>query len=306
MPKASPGHDYTLHETMNMPNKDFPIRVFPCECQPAVQMFHAHWHEQLELLCFIEGSAVVECNSNPVPVKAGELLVINSNELHAGYTLTEGALYYCIIIDISLLESSFTDSCEIKYIAPITRNLILFNNRIGADREIESCIQQIVTEFKKQEIAYELAIKSAIYHILTVLIRQKISRVLSTKEYERRSRSLERLRDVFRFISHNYTKKLDIETLAGMAHMSPYYFCHLFKEVTGKTLSQFLNHKRINRAEFLLKTTTMTVAEIARESGFEEINYFSRIYKQYKKVSPSAMRKRHGALEYQGPIRHEE
>lgn len=292
MPGVIPGQDYTLHESMNMPDKDFPIRVFPCESQPAQQMFHAHWHEQIELLCFLEGSAVVECNSNPISVKAGELLVINSNELHAGYTLTEGVLYYCIIIDISLLESSFTDSCEVKYIAPITRNLILFNNRIGSHQEIEDFIQQIVTEYKKQEIAYELAIKSYIYRILTVLLRHNISRVLSMKEYEHRSQSLERLREVFRFISHNYTKKLNIEMLAGMAHISPFYFCRLFKEVTGKTLSRFLNYKRLNRAEFLLKTTNMTITEVALASGFEEINYFSRIFKQYKKVSPSALRQR--------------
>lgn len=281
--------DYSLHEEMIMPDKDFPIRVFEVESRHEGPVFSPHWHEQLELLYFVEGQATIDCGSRSFQVAPGDLVVVNSNELHAGASL--GAVrYYVVIIDISLLESSFPDSCDLKYINPISRNLILFQNKIAGDDDINQCLQEIVAEYTVREPAYELSIKSYIYRMLTILLRKYVVRVLTATEYRSRVKNLEQLREVLKYIAQNFTRRLAVEDLARLAHLSVYHFCRTFKTVTGRSVVDYINYKRINYAERLLKTTGRSVTEVALAAGFNDSNYFSRVFRKYKKTPPSAVR----------------
>lgn len=286
--------DFSLYEDVEMPDKDFPIRVFLCELNAlsnAANHFEPHWHEEIELLYFLEGEAQIACNAALISVKPGDLVVVNSNDLHAGYASGDKVLYYCIIIDLSLLRSNYADVCELKYIHPISQNLILFCNKIASDREICRAVREICVEYRERAPAFELAIKSYIYYVLTVLFRNYVARVLTEKEYQKRVKGLERLKPVLDYISQNFIQKLSVGEAAALAKMSPYYFCHLFKAVTGKTLGDYINFQRIKRAELLLRTTAMNITEIALCSGFDDINYFSRIFKKYKRLSPSELRR---------------
>jgi transcriptional regulator GlxA family with amidase domain len=76
-----------------------------------------------------------------------------------------------------------------------------------------------------------------------------------------------------------------------MAGLSRFHFSRLFKELTGRSVTEYVNGIRIGRAEYLLYNTTMTVSEIALAAGFHDIYYFSRIFKKFKNVAPTEMRK---------------
>lgn len=286
--------DFSAHEDMRMPNKEFPIRVFPCHFTAGTPFFPAHWHKHLELLFFVEGSAVFECNNIAYPVKAGNLLVLNSNDLHSGHSLDDGVSYFCLIIDPSLLQSDSGDVCDVKYMTPIANSIIHFMHKIEHDNAITLCVRQIIQEYEERQPAYELAIKSCIYRLMTLLFRNYVAQVIPYKEFEKKARKLERLRAVFQYITQHYTEDISLKLLAGEAKISVYYLCHLFKEVTGITISKYLNIRRVNRAAFLLKTTNLSVTEVALASGFDDINYFSRSFKRYKKMSPTALRKGKG------------
>ena len=93
------------------------------------------------------------------------------------------------------------------------------------------------------------------------------------------------------FIKENYDKSLTTKQLSRTVHLSEGYFCQIFKEVTGKTAMEYLNRIRIDKAEKLLKKTEMTVTEIAFCCGFNDANYFSRMYKKTKGESPQTVRR---------------
>ncbi len=103
--------------------------------------------------------------------------------------------------------------------------------------------------------------------------------------------NLERLGKVFNHIEANYTEKIKMDDLYLMAGLSSYYFCRLFKKVTGRTTNEYINIYRLNKAEYLLKSTCMNITEVALSTGFNDINYFSRLFKKYKKIAPSSVRK---------------
>jgi AraC-like DNA-binding protein len=191
------------------------------------------------------------------------------------------------------LKSSFDDACEVKYITPIVQNLIRFGNKVVNDYSVMECIKNIITEYKDKELGYELSVKSLVYRLLVILLRSHLEKLLTLKEYASQVRNLERLNKVLNHIENNYTEAFSVESLAALAGLSVFHFCHLFKKITGKTISDYVNRIRISKAEALLRSTDMNITEIALSTGFNDINYFSRLFKRYKNISPSSLRKRY-------------
>ena len=75
--------------------------------------------------------------------------------------------------------------------------------------------------------------------------------------------------------------------------MSLSAFCHYFKRVTGRTLSDFIKEVRIGLARKLLMETDRSVAEIAYASGFESLSNFNRQFREVSACSPRTFRQQH-------------
>jgi len=82
-----------------------------------------------------------------------------------------------------------------------------------------------------------------------------------------------------------------VEEAAAIVSLSPYHLCKSFKKATGRTLVEFLQLIRMNRAEKLLKQTNLPVTEIAHRVGYGSINSFDKVFKKIKHYSPSSARK---------------
>ncbi|MDK2594184.1 helix-turn-helix domain-containing protein [Pseudoalteromonas obscura] len=87
---------------------------------------------------------------------------------------------------------------------------------------------------------------------------------------------------------------LKVEELAFLCHMSTSTFNRKFKHVYGMSANKYLIAKRLERASLLIKTTDRSVTDVALECGFEELSYFSRVFKQHFRLTPSQLRKAAG------------
>ncbi len=283
--------DYLLYENMDMMDQNLPI-IFHKDYlskNGKYNHFDCHWHEKIEFLYFTKGEALIKCNSLEILAKKGDLIVVNSNELHQGYCVSESVEYHCIIFDTSLLQSRYVDTCETKYINPISQNHILFKNKIENDKKVSKHINEFVKEFEAKEIGYEMVIKATLYQLLVLLLRNHVQLVLTPKEYDARIRNLKRFNGVLEYIENNYSDRITIDQLCSMANISRFYFCRVFKSITEKSLGEYLNQLRINKAEALLKNGDVNITEAAMSCGFDDINYFSRMFKKYKNESPSSV-----------------
>lgn len=92
------------------------------------------------------------------------------------------------------------------------------------------------------------------------------------------------------YLKVNYSLNLSLGWAAEFVHMNECYLSHIFKKETGKSLIEYLTDLRIKKAVELLKSTDLTSYEIAVKVGYENINYFGRIFKRYMGVSPSRFR----------------
>ncbi|MGG1313359.1 MULTISPECIES: AraC family transcriptional regulator [Cohnella] len=282
-----------LLEPMDMPDPRFPVKVHYCTSASSGHLlFPNHWHKHLEILHCLSGKALIECNSSPMTMEAGETVIVNSNDLHAGTCLSNDLAYYALIVDPSLLQSPSPDAAETKYIESVADNRLLFRHKSASSREIGSLIQAIVEELRTRETGFELSVKSYLYRILTLLIRRDVAQVLTATEDKLRTKNLERLTPVLQFMETNYAEPLHVDRLAGLAGLSRYHFGRLFKQVTGRTVTEYATWIRVGNAEQLLRNTTHTISEIAEMTGFRDIYYFSRMFKKWNGISPSEWRKR--------------
>lgn len=280
-----------LREAMTMPNPDFSMKVTPSHTTGLNRTnISPHWHEEMELLYFTKGSALCKCNNQSFEVHPGDLIVVNCNELHSGVNLTEDVYYYCIILDPHILSSRVIDLCDSKYINPIIDNTILFKNHIVNDPSIQGFIENINKEYTERKVGFELAIKSYLYGLFVLLMREHVETVLTDSQVKQRMKNIKRFNTILEYIEENFRRDLTLEAISETAHMSKYHFCRMFKQMTGHTVSHYINSLRIQEADDLLMTSDMSISEIAFQVGFHDTSYFSRIYKKFKEASPSDRR----------------
>lgn len=102
----------------------------------------------------------------------------------------------------------------------------------------------------------------------------------------------ESLRQVHQYIHASYRTHLTLEQLAQRVHMSPRYFCGLFREFYGVSPIRLVTALRIAHACELLADVNASITQIARDCGFGDVYYFSRYFKQQTGVTPTAYRQR--------------
>jgi len=97
------------------------------------------------------------------------------------------------------------------------------------------------------------------------------------------------------YILAHYRKDISLTEMAQYANMSISYFSSWFKKCTGRTLVQYIQEIRIEKAKRLLLETQLKNYEIAEQVGFATQPYFTRVFKSAVGVSPNQFRKRMGS-----------
>ncbi|MGE0587153.1 MAG: helix-turn-helix domain-containing protein [Cyclobacteriaceae bacterium] len=88
------------------------------------------------------------------------------------------------------------------------------------------------------------------------------------------------------FLFENFDKKISLTQLADHCCVSPFHFSRIFKAVTNQSPHQYLTEVRLNHARHLLKATSQSVTQVAFESGFSSLEYFTTAYRLRFKTSP--------------------
>jgi len=236
-----------------------------------------HWHEHIELLLFLKGRCRFICNGNSFEVRAGDAVIVNSTELHSYYA-SEKVDLLCILIYPDFFSDIVFPTVQIK-------------NHISGDEYISNCFSQMNDEYTNNREGADMMLKGCAYWLMAYLLRNYTVSHLSQKELTLHNAKLARLNSVLEYISSKYQEKITTKQLAEMAYLNENHFCRLFKKSVGKTVTEYLNEYRVEKATVLLSATDKSITDIANAVGFDDINYFSRIFKKTKNISPTDFRK---------------
>ncbi len=99
------------------------------------------------------------------------------------------------------------------------------------------------------------------------------------------------IHDLIDYINDNYTITYDRRMLAKKFGLNENYMVQLFKKTTGKTISEYINTKRIEKASDMLSDHEVKIIDIAYNIGFENYNHFFNCFKKSTGMSPEQYRK---------------
>ena len=86
-------------------------------------------------------------------------------------------------------------------------------------------------------------------------------------------------------------QNISLDELASRFFLSKYYICRVFKEITGYTVSEYINIHRVQNAKRYLEETDYSVAEISDLVGYGSMTHFEKTFKTYMTIPPLKYRK---------------
>lgn len=271
-----------FYEQKNLSDPEFPVQLHVDEYSDKCQYFLSHWHEHIELHYVLEGTPLLRLNQREIKAGKGNLVIVNSNELHAGYC--EGALVRVMVIIFEM--EAFSKELAGKN--------IIFQPLIESDPVIDGIMSVIHKEYLEQRMGYRLVCRGEILRLIAHLIREYAQEILTESESDKRKKRLERLNRVLDYIQNNYREQISNQELAEVIHLSEDRFNHLFKESMGMSPLQYMNELRLKKAMGLLKKREYSMAEIADKVGFTDYNHFGRQFRKYYGCSPTEILRPNG------------
>ena len=268
-----------FYEEKNLSDPEFPVQLHIDEYSEKCQYFPRHWHEHIELHYVLEGTPLLGVSQREIRAEKGNLVIVNSNELHTGYC--DGSLVRVMVIIFEM--EAFSKELAGKN--------IIFQPLIEKDEVIDSIMSVIHREYLEQKIGYRLVCKGEILRLIAHLVREYAEEILTESESDKRKKRLERLNTVLNYIQSNYQEQISNQELADVIHLSEDRFNHLFKESMGMSPLQYMNELRLKKAMSLLKKREYSMSEIADRVGFTDYNHFGRQFRKYYGCAPSEILK---------------
>lgn len=167
---------------------------------------------------------------------------------------------------------------------------IVFGERIGfEDRLLLQLGFALRQELERPTPIGSLYAQTAAQMITVHLLRHYSSSDVRVWEPRRglSSKHIQRIRD---FVQNHLEQDVTLALLAQQLDLSPYHFARLFRQTTGQSPHQYVLAQRLERAKWLLKTTTLPIAQIAIESGFANQSYLTTVFKHHVGATPRQYR----------------
>lgn len=263
----------SINEIFTMPNKSFRIKSTSFEFDRKTVCFPPHCHDKLEIIYVMSGVLEVVIQNRTITASQGDILVVNSLQVHSARTGAQPVTYNCLILDYEFFKSRTNDLCDVNYFIPASTGNLVFYNKISDNPAMGQLLSQSIDEFENKQLGYEMYIKGYLFQFIAELIRHFTETV--TSGYNNSS-----IIKCMSYIDEHYPEKLTSSGLAAMAGYSLPCFCRKFKQVCGMAPIDYINLVRCIHADEQLKTGRFSVTEVSVMAGFSNSNYFTRVFKQ--------------------------
>ncbi|MDF2662824.1 MAG: AraC family transcriptional regulator [Paenibacillus sp.] len=267
--------------------------------QKAPFLVYAHWHDHLEFIRVLRGPVTVHIDSETFAAQTGDIYFINSNQIHSVTTEVDvsgngkGEIQG-MVFDKSILLL-VADNLEIRQALTVFGGSNVIRNYYAPAHplwsELTEAMGKAYDEFTKRETAYEFGILSCVYRMMTPLLRLH-QHVPRSGDPDKHAAYFRRLKPAVDYMETHFSGKVYMESVCQTVNMSPYHFSSMFKKVFGIPPIQYLTRVRIDRAKRMLLDRDIPVTEIAERSGFCNINYFDKVFKEQSGFTPIEYRKR--------------
>lgn len=288
-PHGTPENPFSLYRIQNVPHA-FQIPV--------------HWHDELEIIFVKKGPLNVTISGENYIGNPGDAFVVSPGNLHFMGSHTGDVDYYTFLFPLEFVSFQMNDLSEQMLMAPLKSGRMLFQIQIGKSIEdlcehllvlyaregdVRNPIRTTVPKDSAKRISFVAKQMETKMILLEFLQRMWKNGFIIENDISGRNATE---KEMISYIQENFTDKISLKEFGVQFHLSEKYVSRYFKEHFHITLSQYVNHLRLEHARQLLQETQLPVTEVALQSGYPNVSYFIRSFKKMYGVSPLKYRKK--------------
>lgn len=252
-----------------------------------IKQFNLHWHNYIEIFYVKKGRIRLQTGEFSFHLDEGHICFINSNTIHS---VNQTDLENEILILQIPTESHRPFYTLRNYKFNSATYLADFSKDTAPLEELQNLLDDIYKESILKAAGYNQIILGYINLLLGLMIR-KFYLIPKTEEDYLAEKNLARLSDIIGYLDEHYTEKVSLQTIADSLHMNYYYLSHFFKDTSGISFQDYLNHLRVDKSLPLLAEVDNSITDIALDSGFPNIKAYTKAFKEKFGVLPSVYRK---------------
>lgn len=258
----------------------YPFEKYNIISQNSRQFATNHWHSETEIVFVKSGGIFININGNEFVGKAGDIFIVNSGEMHEIYGKESPLSYTAFVFDAEMLRFK-TDVSDIFYKAR-------FINKPENIGETFSLLEFIDSINEEKSECFEILTRTALLQFFALMMKEK--KIVAEGKESGENGKNKMLKDIVLYIEENFAGEISLLQIAKQFNMSHKYFCRFFKNNFRKTFVEYLNDVRIEKAMRIL-ADGVTVTESAVACGFNNMSYFTLVFKRKTGVTPSQYRK---------------
>lgn len=262
------------HSTGNFPSDEF------------------HFHDQFEIYFFISGDVNYFIEKKIYSLRCGDLLLINSSEIHRPSFLSDKT-YERIVIHFEPAIGNY-------FASPRYNLLNCFINRPKGEQNKISLDITHANRLKNMFLKIESMVNSPLegseilkltYFIELLVYINRL--FINTRQGDEKSNLPKKLVPLIEYIEENLNSDLSLERLEQKFYINRFYLSRLFKESTGINLHEYILYKRISMSKQLL-SEGYNVTDACQLSGFNDYSNYIRIFKKVVGIPPGQYRRSAG------------
>ena len=270
-----------LEHILPKPGSSFSLSVNP----NFSDLFYWHFHPELEIV-FIDGADGNRMvGQHASAFQKNDLVMIGSYIPHLNFDYGIRTPYEKIVIHIGkdFLKNAQENTPEFQ---PINNLFVQSRRGIAFGEATKNNVGPRIMELANlKDLEQFMELLSILYALEGAGDKEYLHEKEVKNQYTSRDQS--RLDRIYSFVDQNYTRRIRIEEIAELSHLSPAAFCRYFKKMTRLTFTQFVNHYRIDKAKKMLLSGE-SVTTTCYACGFESLSYFNRAFKQITGRIPSS------------------
>ena len=221
------------------------------------------------IMLITSGECRVTTSGRTSKASEGQVVLLNGYKPHSYYTA--GGLKACWIHFDGRMAPYFYEAVTAK-----KGNTILLSNPYNCKK----LIRTIYEIYDQNRLIREAVLSKYLTDMLNELLLDQTAENQAAKK----------VHESIHYMNEHFHEPLSVHDLAAHVYLSPYYFIRLFRQVTGSTPHDYLLNLRISHAKYYLKTTQISVKEIAFACGFTSESSFCNTFRRRIGSSPGRYR----------------
>ncbi len=244
---------------------------------------HTHNHKDFEIIYIKSGSGIFYIDGEEKVFSAGDIFFINPYEIHSSVAFKDKLplSFYCITGDLSILGDTARLSKELEEGSKKCENYLPSET----NGDIAATFEKLEKYFEEKADGWEFFVAGYLHQIFGKILESGLCR-----KAERENKNKLFVKNVQKYIEENFVSDIKSSDAAAALCYDQSYFCRLFKKNFGQSFGEYLSYYRINVAKNHLLAGD-SVLKAAMATGFNNLSYFTKVFKKYTMVLPSRFAK---------------